>query len=413
MTDPAARLAVLLLLLPSAAASAQGFSGFADVEGFGYFSRFAERDPWLEGWGTLFLKQEARLGKARFAVSGRAQALSSGGDGVFAFDPADRALRRTPFSIRELWVRLPLATSLDVTVGRFALGWGKTDGYSPADAFLPRDLTDPYADEKLPIWGVRLQGQAGRFRLDAVVSAPTTPWRLPILSGRFAPLPDPPVPGAYLVDGQSDPPPMGFGALRLLGTFGAWDLGAWGRVGVRPAPLLVFRADEAAMRPDGLAVPVNRRYAHEQAIGIELSRVLGPWVVRGELAALHSGDAELGDALVGTLGLERAFGDGTLLVTFAANARHTPVDALLLFDRAALPELIVAWNRSESWGSWKVVLAEALRHGDGLLKAEMTDAVTDAWSLTAGLDIPFGHRRGPYGSRPDTRRVRLGIRWSW
>ena len=73
----------------------------------------------------------------------------------------------------------------------------------------------------------------------------------------------------------------------------------------------------------------------------------------------------------------------------------------------------MAWNRTESWGSWKVVLAEALQHGDGLLKAEVTNAVTDAWSLTAGLDIPFGHGRGPYGSRPDTRRARLGIRWSW
>ena len=33
---------------------------------------------------------------------------------------------------------------------RFFLGWGKTDGYSPADAFLPRDLSDPFSDERLP-----------------------------------------------------------------------------------------------------------------------------------------------------------------------------------------------------------------------------------------------------------------------
>jgi hypothetical protein len=206
---------------------------------------------------------------------------------------------------------------------------------------------------------------------------------------------------------------MGFGAVRLLGSFGAWDVGVWGRAGVRPAPLLVFRIDQASLRPDGLAVPVDRRFAREQAAGVELSRVLGAWVVRGELAALHSGDAELGDALVGTLGVERAFGDGTLLVTFAANARDTPVDALLLLDRAALPELIVAWNRSEPWGSWKIVLAEALRYGDGLVKAELNYALTDEWSSTAALDVPFGPRKGPYGARPDTRRVQLGIRRSW
>ena len=359
------------------------------------------------------MKQEGRVGKARFAVSARAEALSSGGDRAFSFDPADRALRRAPFSVREAWLRLPIATSLDLTLGRFVLGWGKTDGYSPADAFLPRDLTDPYADEKLPLWGARLQGQAGPVRLDAVASAPTTPWRLPVLHGRNAPLHDSPVPGAHLVDGESDPPGMGFGALRLLATFGPWDLGAWGRAGVRPAPLLVFRADEATPRPDGLAVPADRRYAREQAAGIELSRVLGAWVVRGEVAALHSGDAELGDALIFTLGVERAFGDGTLLVTWAANARDTPVDALLLFDRAALPEVVAAWSRAESWGSWKVVLAEALRHGDGLVRAEVTDAVTDAWSVTAGLDLPFGSRHGLYGARPDTRRLRVAARFAW
>jgi hypothetical protein len=167
------------------------------------------------------------------------------------------------------------------------------------------------------------------------------------------------------------------------------------------------------VRSDGIAVPADRRFAREQAAGVELSGALGAWVVRGELAALHSDDAELGDALVWTLGLERAFGDGTLLATFAANARGTPADPLLLFDRAALPELILAWNQSESWGSWRVVLAEAFRHGDGLLKAEVTDALTDLWSVMAGLDVPFGSRLGPYGSRPDTRRVRLGIRRSW
>jgi hypothetical protein len=206
MTDSPARLVALALLLRSAAANAQGFSGFAEVKGFGYFNRSTERDPWLDGWATLFLKQEGRLGSARFAVSGRAEALSSGGDGSFAFDPADRALRRARFSVRELWLRVPLAASLDLTAGRLELGWGKTDGYSPADAFLPRDLTDPYAEEKLPIWGVRLQGQAGPLRVDAVVSAPTTPWRLPVLSGRFAPLYTSPVPGAYHRRWRERPP---------------------------------------------------------------------------------------------------------------------------------------------------------------------------------------------------------------
>ena len=128
--------------------------------------------------------------------------------------------------------------------------------------------------------------------------------------------------------------------------------------GVRPAPLLIFRTDLAVPVPSGLTVPIERRYAREQGVGVEVSRVTGSWVLRGEAAALFSEDPDLGNALIGTLSAERGFGDGTLLVTLAGNAKDTPVDPALLFDRALLPALIVAWNRTEEWGSWKVVWTE-------------------------------------------------------
>jgi hypothetical protein len=34
---------------------------------------------------------------------------------------------------------------------------------------------------------------------------------------------------------------------------------------------------------------------------------------------------------------------------------HIPVNPALLFDRAILPALISAWNRTEEWGEWKLV----------------------------------------------------------
>lgn len=299
-------------------------------------------------------------------------------------------------------------------MGRFALGWGKTDGYSPADAFLPRDLSDPFADEKLPVWGARLRGQSGPLRAELVGTVTTTPWRLPVLSGRFAPVevPDAGIP-VYLVDGEQDAPGTGFGALRLLGTFGEWDVGLWGRLGVRPAPLLVPRLDRAELRADGLAVPADRRFVREEGLGAEASRVVGSLVLRAEVAALFSRDPELGDALVFTLGAERAFGDGTLLVTLAANARAEPVDARLLFDRAVLPSVVTAWSRTEEWGSWKLVWAQGLSFGDGLVRAEGSRSLSDLWSVSAGVDLPYGSRRGPYGARPDTKRLWASLRRSW
>jgi len=182
---------------------------------------------------------------------------------------------------------------------------------------------------------------------------------------------------------------------------------------MRPAPLLTPRPDRARLDGDAVALPADRRFAREDAAGLELSRVTGAWVLRAEAAVLSSDDASLGGALVWTAGAERAFGDGTLLLTFAANARGTPVDPLLLFDRAFLPALVAIWQRTERWGSWRLVLTQGLRHGDGLAKGELSWSATDSVGLTLGADLPYGSRNGPFGSRPDLRRLRAGARWAF
>ena len=399
-------------------AEAQTFTGRAEVKGFGYSSRAVESDPWVVGWHTLWLQEEGAIGASgglRWLAAVRLEAISSAERGPLVLDPADRDFRRTPASARELWLRWKPVAGLDVEAGRFQLGWGKTDGYSPADAFLPRDGSDPWSGERLPIWGVRLRAQEGSLRLEGVASAVLTPWRVPVLSGRSAPI----EPGnlglpVSLVDGEASPPGWGFLALRLQATAGEWDLGAWGRTGVRPAPILVFRTDQARPAPDGtVTVPVDRRWAREEAAGLEVSKVAGSFVLRGEIGALFSPDPLVGDALLWTLGAERAFGDGTLLVTLAANARGTPVDSRLLSDRAAIPALFVVWNRSERWGSWKAVWASGLRHQDGLLQAEGAYDLAHGVTIAAGLDVPYGSRNGPFGARPDTRRAWASARYAW
>ncbi|MFA6147456.1 MAG: hypothetical protein WC899_04535 [bacterium] len=413
MTRKGAFAALLLLLFPSPVL-AQGFSGYVEAKGFAFAERESDRDPWVLGWSTLFAKGERKLGDAQFTASVRAEEISSQERGPLVFDPADREARRSPLSVRDLWVRLPLSSTLDLQLGRFELGWGKTDGYSPADAFLPRDLSDPFLDEKLPIWAARLNGQKGPLRVDAVACPVTTPWRLPVLGGRNAPLETgSPFGRIRFEDRENAPPRAGFVALRLLATIGDWDVGGWGRFGVRPAPLLRFRPDLAFPAPSGPTVPVDRRYAREEAAGVEVSRVAGSWVLRGEAAALFSDDPDLGDALIGTISAERGFGDGTLLVTLAGNAKDTPVDPALLFDRALLPALIAAWNRTEAWGDWKVVWTEGLKHGDGLLKAEVGYNATDVWRLTLGGELPFGSEKGPLGALHAARRAHLAVRRSW
>lgn len=406
--------AILVAMASAGSGVAQTWSGFVEARGFGYAERSLPREPWVIGWATAQGTVEQRVSPSlRLSATLRAEVMSTGDRDLF-LDFADRDLRRTAVSLREAWLSWSVAPTVDIEAGRFLLEWGKTDGYSSADAFLPRDLTDPFADEKLPLWGIRTRGQAGALRFDGVFVPIGTPWRVPVSSPRFAPV-EATVAGlpVVLADGENDLPRTGWGALRLLGTFGDWDVGAWARTGVRPAPLLTPRPDRAYLDGDAVALPADRRYAREAAGGVELSRVTGSWVLRAEGAALFSADEGLGDALIWTLGAERAFGDGTLLLTLAANARGTPVDPLLLFDRAILPAFLAIWQRTERWGSWRAVWTQGLRHGDGLVKAEVSWSATDALALSLGADVPYGSRYGPFGARPDLRRARAGARWSF
>jgi hypothetical protein len=407
-------LLILLFLFFASSAQAEGISGYAETKEFAFFERSNSRDPWALGWGTIFSKWEQKVGAAQLTASLRGEGITSDEQGPLAFDPADRNIRRSPLSVQDLWLRLPLAPALDLQLGRFQLGWGKTDGYSPADAFLPRDLSDPFSDEKIPLWAVRLNGEQGAFRFEAVVAPLTTPWRLPLLGSRNAPLrSDGLPPGTTFKEVESTPPDVGFAALRALYTVGEWDLGAWGRVGVRPAPLLEFRFDQTAPTATGAVASIKRRYAREQALGVELSRVAGSWILRGEAAALFSRDADLGNAVIGSLSAERSFGDNTLLITLAGNALKTPVDQSLLFDRALLPAIIVAWNRTEEWGEWKLVWNGGLKYGDGLVKGEAGYNLTDLWKLTVGAEIPYGTTEGPFGALNTAQRLHLALRRSW
>lgn len=406
-------LLLLSWLFPAAARSQEG-SGYLEGKAFAYPSGGSSRDRHLEDWETLFAKWEQKAGQVQLTASLRAERLPSGQRGELAFDPADLQLRRSSLSLQDFWVRLPVTPEMDLQMGHFQLGWGKTDGYSPADAFLPRDLTDPFRDEKIPIWAVRLNGQHEALRYDTVLCPVTTPWRLPVLGSRFAPLDVDEVPqGTRFTELEDSSLRPGFLATRLLATAGDWDLGGWARYGVRPAPLLEFRPDLSSFDGTRFTIPITRRYAREWGVGGELSRVLGSWVVRGEVAALFSRDRDLGDAYIGALSVERSFGDDTLLVTFAGNARQTPAEPLLLFDRSTLPVLIAAWNRTETWGWWKLVFSMGFREWDYLAKAEISYNLNDYWSVGGGMDLPFGYRQGPYGTLSDARRAFLALRRSF
>lgn len=397
-------LATVVALALGGVSRAADFDGYAEAKTFAYARTHSEADSSSSAWGTLLLKGIERSGASVFTASVRLEGRSDEPT-VYLFDPADREERRSALTLRELWVRTPLTPEIDLQFGRFELGWGKTDGYSPADAFLPRDLTDPFAEEKLPLWGARLTGQWSDTRGEAVVVPVTTPWRLPELGSRFAPLPFDP---NNLADGGEEPPRDGFAAVRILESFGEWDAGVWARSGVTPAPVIHFLPV-----PGRIALRPHRIWVREHGAGIEISRIVESWVVRAEMGALRAEGDMVEDSVVWSVGAERAWDEYTLLVTLADNAGERGDVENIPYDRALLPVFISALTGQHAWGEWRATWMAGLRKGDGLAKAEFGYALTDEWKVWAGADYPYGPTSGALGALRDGRRIRGALRYSW
>lgn len=397
-------LPVLLALLSAAPALAVELEGYAEARGEAYGKRHSAVDESAAARGTMLLKGTERSGDVVYAASLRLLSDTTPGTRL-SFDPADQDAERSSVSLREAWVRTPLTPMVDLQAGRFALGWGKTDGYSPADAFLPRDLTDPFGDEKLPLWAARVLGQWDEVRVELVASPVTTPWRLPELGSRFAPLP---FDVKYLRENDQTPPEGGFYAARLLSQRGDVDFGVWLRGGVLPAPLLRFK-----VTPDYRGLMPEREWVRENGAGAEVSWLLDSWVVRAEGGAFAAEGGGVEDALIWAVGAERSWDDYTLIATLADNAGKRGDEDSIPYDRALLPLFMAALSGQHEWGDWKATWMAGLRKGDGVAKLEGGYALTDAAKATLGVDYPYGPTEGALGGLRDGRRGWAALKYSW
>lgn len=386
------------------------FTGFVEANVFGYGRGVTRADDPVDAWVTLVASQELTFGRVRLLGAVQAEQSSAGEHDSWAFDPADRRPRRSPLSVRHAWVGLPLAPALDLQIGRFQVGWGRTDGFSPAEAFLPRDLSDPFDDERLPLWGARLQGERGPVRFELYHAFLTTPWRLPVMLGRFSPLWYADV---FLKDAEGAPPRRGFDVGRVVVSGDQWDLGVWARTGIRPAPVLEALGDLERDPMVDLIVPLARRFAREDAYGVEAVRGQGEWLVRGEFSYSRSRDPEVGDAVLWAVGVERAVRSGVAVVTVAGSAIEPPINPLLLFDRAFVPSFVATTTQLEDWGSWEVTWLATFRRVGGILQLEASRDLTDVVKVTIGSDLPHGSRTSSPGAISRAKRLRAGLRWSW
>ena len=388
---------------------AASFEGYAEAKVFGFLGA-SPGSPNAEGWADAFGRTLARIGPVRITASVRAEQSSSVRVGPVVWDPADRLPDRSPLSIRELSAVIPIASGIDFQAGRFYVAWGQSEELSPADAFLPRDISDPLTTDRLPLWGYQLRGERHGIRFDVFVEAITTPWRLPAMNGQHSPLSQQKI---FFENYPSTVPKRGFGAARVSGMLGRWDVGAWARTGVRPAPILELHTELATTTDEGTVIPVGQRYADETGGGLQIAHEVIGWLVRGEVAVLNSSDADLGRAVIGAVSLSHPVRNGLFVGTFAFNGITPPVEPLLLFDRALLPAFLLGVRQSETWGAWKLGWLGTFDRIGGVLTADVTKDLTPVVKLTVGADLPHGDPFSPARVFAGDKRLRAAIRWDW
>jgi hypothetical protein len=395
---------------PAGALAGWGLTGYVESKVFGYTNRSGTNEPRITSWSTLFVRKQARIRGVVATAAVRAELIPASARGPLTLDLADRRPARSPLSLREFSVAVPLASAIDFQVGRFEIGWGRTDVYSPADSFLPRDASDALAMERLPLWGARLQGERKGVRFDLYGAFVATPWRMPRMEGRYSPYA---AIDYYLRVTPAEPPRGGFASVRILKTGERFDIGAWVRSGTRPMPVMVPDIDNALEEGPRHIVPTRFRFGRETGGGLEVCRTFDSWILRAEAAVLKSSDPAIGTTVPWSFEGEFPFRSGSITATFADNARDPPEDPNIPFQIEFFPGFWITVNQSESWGDWRVIWTGTFKRVGSVLAGEATRALTDTLRIVVGADMPFGAKLGTPGAYYQARRLRTSLRLSW
>lgn len=251
-----------------------------------------------------------------------------------------------------------------LTLGRQTVSWATTLYFAPGDPFVPFDPADPFREYRAGVDAVRAVVFLGPLaELDAVVR----PWRDP--------------------DGGTTLTAL----LRGQGTFGRWDLSAWGGMlhdEAAGAVALGGSAGAVALRGEGAARRDGDRTVLRVAVGAD--RLFRP--LDRDLRVLveyqHDG---LGAAAVGDL----------VATALSPAARRGELSVL---GRDALV-LHSTWQVHPLTGVSLLLLGN-LRDGSALLAPGLTRSVSDEATLRLGayLGVGSGTRdlvlRSEYGATP-------------
>mgnify|MGYP002277005038 CR=1 FL=1 len=184
--------------------------------------------------------------------------------------------------------------SVDLTIGKQRIAWGKADGINPTDYFNPEDFTDPFAEEnKINIAALRAKKYYQDWVFDLVWS--------PIFEANKLPQPD----SRWYPEGESELMP-GYSqvlketiepertlknsqiGLRISRWSGSIDASLSYYYGWRKDPTIYTTVDESNNQ-----IIIQPEYNRLQGIGADFAKPIGKYVLRGEAAYFITADEDI------------------------------------------------------------------------------------------------------------------------
>jgi len=345
-------------------------------------------------------------------------------------------LQASPFGVRlgEAYARVALGP-VDLAAGNLVVSTGRTDLFSPEDAFNPKNLARPLADPgalKVPVPAVHLTyypDPEGSLTVDLLYSPTFTPSTPP--QGDWA-LPQPAIPGVIEVS-QTQPDRVaqnGVFGVRVtdsLDVLEGLDLGATLLRTHTPFPgpkQLVYLADkDTDANPQNGPFRLVLGYDRETVLGADFALafsipdVAEGLVLRGEAAYRLTPDTAGTDpytqnpSLDGVLELEYTWPDGPttqLLYNLAWKKADAPAPDTLTHRVALLARYDVD-ERTHLEGAW----VQNLSDGSGMLAPRVRYTLADGVEAKASLAFFYGKDGSEFGVWRANSELDLGLDFSF
>jgi len=320
--------------------------------------------------------------------------------------------------LRELYYEQSLGNWY-LTLGKQQLVWGAADGLKVLDVVNPQSFQEFILLEedqsRIPLWAVNAEYQWQDWTVQLLWIPDKTYHALPEQDAVFAftsprLVPQKPPHGVAVHINDAERPERFIkdsdAGLRLSAFIDGWDLSLNYLYQYDNLPALHQSIDTEALQP---AVTITPEYHRTHVLGSTISRAMGHWVFRGELAwfSKHyflTDNSNNKDGVAQTpefnfmLGLDWSGIENTLISV--QSFQSWLVDYNSAFTRPELDINLTFLVRRSFWNEslqTELLFITNSHNGDGLIRPKISYDWQDNIRLNVGMDVFYGDSDGLYG----------------